>query len=105
MAGMTRKNAENAQSAKALANQTRVAADAGAEIEHDVVDVRLELRDGLAGQVFGVIFVKFQYVAMALAGVVIASLGARAALGPRPLGESAAIARGQGSGILYTSHE
>ena len=29
MAGMTRKNAENAQSAKALANQTRVAADAG----------------------------------------------------------------------------
>ncbi|MBK9991361.1 MAG: MCP four helix bundle domain-containing protein [Verrucomicrobia bacterium] len=31
MAGMTRKNAENAQSAKALANQTRVAADAGSE--------------------------------------------------------------------------
>ncbi|HEU5081213.1 MAG TPA: methyl-accepting chemotaxis protein [Opitutaceae bacterium] len=31
MAGMTRKNAENAQSAKALANQTRAAADAGAE--------------------------------------------------------------------------
>jgi methyl-accepting chemotaxis protein len=31
MAGMTRKNAENAQSAKALANQTRLAADAGAE--------------------------------------------------------------------------
>jgi methyl-accepting chemotaxis protein len=29
MAGMTRKNAENAQSAKALANQTRVAADVG----------------------------------------------------------------------------
>jgi methyl-accepting chemotaxis protein len=29
MAGMTRKNAENAQSAKTLANQTRVAADAG----------------------------------------------------------------------------
>jgi len=29
MAGMTRKNAENAQSAKALANQTRSAADAG----------------------------------------------------------------------------
>lgn len=31
MAGMTRKNAENAQSAKALANQTRSAADVGAE--------------------------------------------------------------------------
>lgn len=31
MAGMTRKNAENAQSAKALANQTRSAADIGAE--------------------------------------------------------------------------
>ncbi len=31
MAGMTRKNAENAQSAKALANQTRAAADGGAE--------------------------------------------------------------------------
>jgi methyl-accepting chemotaxis protein len=31
MAGMTRKNAENAQSAKALANQTRAAADVGAE--------------------------------------------------------------------------
>ena len=31
MAGMTRKNAENAQSAKTLANQTRVAADAGTE--------------------------------------------------------------------------
>lgn len=31
MAGMTRKNAENALSAKALANQTRVAADGGAE--------------------------------------------------------------------------
>lgn len=31
MAGMTRKNAENAQSAKALANQTRVAADAGSD--------------------------------------------------------------------------
>jgi methyl-accepting chemotaxis protein len=31
MAGMTRKNAENAQSAKALANQTRAAADAGTE--------------------------------------------------------------------------
>ena len=31
MAGMTRKNAENAQSAKALANHTRAAADAGAE--------------------------------------------------------------------------
>lgn len=31
MAGMTKKNAENAQSAKALANQTRAAADAGAE--------------------------------------------------------------------------
>ncbi|MDX2186486.1 MAG: methyl-accepting chemotaxis protein [Opitutaceae bacterium] len=31
MASMTRKNAENAQSAKALANQTRVAADAGTE--------------------------------------------------------------------------
>ncbi len=30
MAGMTRKNAENAQSAKALANQTRAAADLGA---------------------------------------------------------------------------
>src|SRR4029078_4488309 len=38
----------------------------------------------LAGQVFGVVFVNFQYVAMILAGVVIASLGARAALGPRP---------------------
>jgi methyl-accepting chemotaxis protein len=31
MAGMTRKNAENAQSAKALANQTRAAADIGSE--------------------------------------------------------------------------
>ena len=31
MAGMTRKNAENAQAAKALANQTRAAADGGAE--------------------------------------------------------------------------
>ncbi|MGC4071333.1 MAG: methyl-accepting chemotaxis protein [Nibricoccus sp.] len=31
MAGMTRKNAENAQAAKSLANQTRVAADAGTE--------------------------------------------------------------------------
>jgi methyl-accepting chemotaxis protein len=31
MAGMTRKNAENAQSAKALANQTRAAADAGSD--------------------------------------------------------------------------
>jgi len=31
MAGMTRKNAENAQAAKALANQTRAAADAGTE--------------------------------------------------------------------------
>ncbi len=31
MAGMTRKNAENAQSAKQLANQTRAAADTGAE--------------------------------------------------------------------------
>jgi methyl-accepting chemotaxis protein len=31
MAGMTRKNAENAQAAKALANQTRTAADAGTE--------------------------------------------------------------------------
>ena len=31
MAGMTRKNAENAQAAKALANQTRAAADVGAE--------------------------------------------------------------------------
>jgi methyl-accepting chemotaxis protein len=31
MAGMTRKNAENAQAAKSLANQTRVAADVGTE--------------------------------------------------------------------------
>ncbi len=31
MAGMTRKNAENAQAAKSLANQTRAAADAGTE--------------------------------------------------------------------------
>jgi len=31
MAGMTRKNAENAQAAKALANQTRAAADGGAD--------------------------------------------------------------------------
>ena len=31
MAGMTRKNAENAQAAKSLANQTRIAADAGTE--------------------------------------------------------------------------
>jgi len=40
MAGMTRKNAENAQSAKALANQTRTAADTGAE---DMKEMKLAM--------------------------------------------------------------
>jgi Domain of unknown function (DUF4149) len=38
----------------------------------------------LAGLVFGDIFQRFQYVATGLAVVILASLGARAALGPRP---------------------
>jgi hypothetical protein len=38
----------------------------------------------LAGEVFGAIFTRFQYVAWSLAVVVLGSLGARAALGPRP---------------------
>ena len=38
----------------------------------------------LAGELFGAIFARFQYVAWSLAAVVLGSLGARAALGPRP---------------------
>jgi len=38
----------------------------------------------LAGEVFGAIFTRFQHVAWGLAVVVLGSLGARAALGPRP---------------------
>jgi hypothetical protein len=49
----------------------------------------LELRDAvhgreIAGLVFGTVFERFQYVALALAAIVGASLGARAAIGPRP---------------------
>jgi hypothetical protein len=49
----------------------------------------LELRDAvhgreIAGLVFGTIFERFQYVALGLAAIVGASLGARAAIGPRP---------------------
>jgi hypothetical protein len=39
---------------------------------------------GLAGTVFGAIFTRIQYLAWLLALVVLASLGARAAIGPRP---------------------
>jgi hypothetical protein len=38
----------------------------------------------LAGLVFGDVFQRFQYVALGLASLVAGSLGARAALGPRP---------------------
>lgn len=38
----------------------------------------------LAGELFGSIFSRFQHVAWGLAAVVLGSLGARAALGPRP---------------------
>lgn len=38
----------------------------------------------LAGELFGGIFSRFQYVAWGLGGVLLASLGTRAALGPRP---------------------
>ena len=38
----------------------------------------------LAGLLFGAIFERFQYSAWGLGGVVLASLAARAALGPRP---------------------
>ena len=38
----------------------------------------------LAGEVFGSIFARFQHVAWAMAVIVLGSLGARAALGPRP---------------------
>ncbi len=49
----------------------------------------LEARDPaggreLAAQLFGTIFERFQYVSWGLALVVLISLGARAALGPRP---------------------
>lgn len=40
--------------------------------------------DGLAGSVFGAIFTRIQYLAWLLALVILASLGARAAIGPRP---------------------
>lgn len=39
---------------------------------------------GLAGRVFGVMFTRLQYVAWLLGLLVLASLGARAAIGPRP---------------------
>jgi hypothetical protein len=50
---------------------------------------QLQLHQGaagreLAGVVFGDIFDRFQYAAWGLGGVVITSLAARAALGPRP---------------------
>lgn len=38
----------------------------------------------LAGELFGSIFSRFQHLAWALAAIVLGSLGARAALGPRP---------------------
>ena len=38
----------------------------------------------LAGELFGSIFDRFQHVAWGLGGVLLASLGTRAALGPRP---------------------
>src|SRR5689334_21937293 len=38
----------------------------------------------LAARVFGTVLDSFQYVAWACGGVLLASLGARAALGPRP---------------------
>lgn len=49
----------------------------------------LEARDvvhgrEIAGLVFGAVFERFQYVALGLAAIAGASLGARAALGPRP---------------------
>ena len=47
--------------------------------QHDPVGGR-----ELAGAVFGSIFSRFQHVAWAMAAIVLGSLGARAALGPRP---------------------
>lgn len=49
----------------------------------------LQARDGIggreaAGLVFGAVFGRFQIVSWVAGGLVIASLGARAALGPRP---------------------
>jgi uncharacterized membrane protein len=38
----------------------------------------------LAGAVFGAVFSRFQHVAWAIGGLLLAVLGARAALGPRP---------------------
>ena len=38
----------------------------------------------LAGLVFGVVFERFQYLALALGGLLVVLLGARALLGPRP---------------------
>jgi hypothetical protein len=38
----------------------------------------------LAGEIFGGIFTRFQYLVWGLGGVLLASLGTRAALGPRP---------------------
>jgi hypothetical protein len=38
----------------------------------------------MAGRIFGVMFGRFQYVSWGLAALVVLSLGARAALGPRP---------------------
>lgn len=51
----------------------------------DVLEARhaLEGRE-LAGQVFGEIFRRFQHASWVLGGLMLASLGARAALGPRP---------------------
>ena len=39
---------------------------------------------GLAGRVFGTVFARLQYLAWLLGLVLLASLGARAAIGPRP---------------------
>lgn len=38
----------------------------------------------LAGAAFGAIFERFQYVSLGLGGLVVVSLGVRAAIGPRP---------------------
>jgi len=56
-----------------------------APVLFEVLEARMALEGReLAGQVFGVIFQRFQHASWVFGGLLLASLGARAALGPRP---------------------